>query len=112
MILFLRLFADCETEEQAQAIADRVGLSLHRLAPREFAPPKRYWKISSQFEFTFTLESPTSLSFKSIIEASSGGWAHQETGVEMLAIWSRHGDHVFLTPEVGWANVELHEEAP
>jgi hypothetical protein len=112
MNLFLRLYADCETSEQAQGIAGRICLALHHLSPSELAPPTPYWKVSHQFEFTYTLKPPTSLSFRSIIEASSGGWSQQEAGLEESAVWSRQGDLVFIEPEVNWANVELHETAP
>jgi len=110
--LFLRLYADCESEEQAQLIAGRVCLALSHFSPSAFAPPKPYWKLVDQYEFTYTLQPPTVQSFGSLIEESSGGWSQQVAGVEASAIWRRQGDHILLVPEVSWANVELHETAP
>ena len=112
MILFLRLYADCETGEQARDIAGRICLALHHLSPSEFAPPNRYWKTPRQFEFTYTLRPANGLSLSSIIEATSGGWSRQEAGEEESAVWNRQADLVFLVPEVSWGNVELHETAP
>jgi hypothetical protein len=110
--LFLRLYADCESQEQAKSIDDRIRLALSHLSASQFAPFKPYWKIPSQFEFTYTLEPATTRSFESIIAASSGGWSRQLSEASASAVWNRQSDHILLVPEASWGNVELYEAAP
>jgi hypothetical protein len=109
--LFLRLFANCESQEAAQAIAARTLLALFLFSPKAASTPKRYWKFPHLFEFTYTLSPASDASFQQIISASSGGWHHSEGDRELSSVWNRSQDHVFLVPEVCWAELQLHESA-
>lgn len=111
MKLFLRTFANCESQKDAQAIAARINLALSPFSPRLSVKPKRYWKIPSHFEFTFALTPATEVSFRAITSASSGGWEHTRSGSELSSVWNRRSDHVFLVPEVSWAEIQLYETA-
>jgi hypothetical protein len=109
--LFLRLFANCESARTAADVAARLGLALSKLAAKEFAPPKPYWKVPGLFEFTYTLSPATESSFEAVLSCTSGGWSQSTSGAERSGVWTRTNDHVLFAPEVAWANVELHETA-
>jgi len=111
MNLFLRTFADCESQQFAQVIAARIELALSHLAPQAIAEPKRYWKLPHLFEFKFELKPANADSFQRVVSASSGGWMHLETGGELSSVWNRVHDHALLVPEVSWAEIQLYEEA-
>jgi hypothetical protein len=109
--LYLRNFAHCESQEAAQAIVVRVVLALSHFSPKAAAKPKRYWKIPHLFELTFELMPATETSFQDVISASSGGWEHSRSGSELSSVWNRKHDHIFLVPEVSWAELQLYEAA-
>jgi hypothetical protein len=109
---FLRVFADCESHEAAQALAARMLLALSSFSPIAAAAPKQYWKMPHLFEFTFTLFPATEASFQAVVSSFSGGWHHLESqGSEHSSVWNRKNDHAFLVPEVSWADLQLHETA-
>lgn len=104
MKLLLRIYADCEDDEQARDIAGRMDLALQHLSPVEFAPPRPYWKMAHQFEFTRLLHPATLDSVARLLGASATGWTRLS---EAEAVWNRQAAAVFLVPETGWAHVEL-----
>jgi hypothetical protein len=109
MRLFLRLFANCDDAASASLLAGRLMLALHAHEPSEHAEPRQYWKMRELFEFTYTLNPETEESFQAVIASTASGWHQVELGDdELSAIWNRANDHVFLVPEVSWANLELH----
>jgi hypothetical protein len=109
MRLVLRAFADCESQESAQASAMRILLILSHLSPELSAKPKRYWKLPQLFELAFSLMPATEASFQSLVSRSSGGWEHTRSGNELSSVWNRKLDHIYLVPEVAWAEVQLYE---
>ncbi len=44
-----------------------------------------------------------------VVFASSGGWEHSRSGGELSSVWNRKQDHVFLVPEISWAEIQLYE---
>ena len=111
MRLFLRLFADCKDAEIASTISQLLCSALSPLAAKVFSSPKQYWKIPTQFEFTFTFTPPTEDAFQKLISLASLGWHLSDTDSEPCAVWNRTNGSVFLIPEVSWANIELHATA-
>jgi len=112
MHLFLRAYADCGSSEAARDLAARLGLALSHLSPQASLEPRRYWKLPHLYEFAFHLSPATEAAFQSLVSASSGGWSHSNLGADLSSVWSRRQDHVFLVPEVSWAEVQLYETAP
>lgn len=109
MQLFLRAFADCDSQDAALVISDRLLFALSKFSPESARPPRPYWKMPHLFEFTFLLSPANEASFQAIVLASSGGWHHVGVGDEPSSVWNRKSDHVFLVPEVSWAEIQLIE---
>lgn len=111
MQLFLRLYADCGSKDEALSISRRIGEAISFLSPEAFAVPKQYWKIETQYEFTFTLSPATNDSFQRLVALCPSGWWLSESGVERTGVWKRSENNFFLAPEVSWADAELHATA-
>ena len=111
MKLFLRTFANCESQEAAHVISARILLALSPFSPELGREPQPYWKIPHLFEFTFLLEPATESSLEEVVAMSSGGWEHSRTDNELSSVWNRKNDHAFLAPEVSWAEIQLYEAA-
>jgi len=109
MQLFLRLFADCESQRAASGLAANLAFALSAFSAEQAAAPRRYWKLPQQFEFTYRLAPPTESTFKEVVARSSSGWSHELSGSERSSVWNRAADLSFLVPQVSWAHVELHE---
>jgi len=109
--LFLRTFADCESQEAAHAISARILLALSAFSPQQAREPQPYWKLPHLFEFTFLLEPATESSLEEVVAMSSGSWEHSRTESELSSVWNRRNDHAFLVPEVSWAEIQLYEAA-
>jgi len=110
--LFLRIFADCDSAEFAHGVADRLRLALSAFSPQDASQPQQYWKIHELFEFTFCLSPATEQSFQALISIAAGGWSHEGSDLDRSSIWNRKLDHVFLVPEVRWAEAQLYDAAP
>jgi hypothetical protein len=109
MELFLRLFANCESAEVAAGMSQRIAYALSRFVGQEASPAKPYWKLPHLYEFTYSLSPATRDTFQEILSCSHGGWHHSTGEVESSSVWNRAGDHVFLIPEVSWAELQLYE---
>lgn len=108
---FIRIFANCEDDTNAKALMANLLLALSHHSPASLKAPKQYWKVPEYYEFTFTLSAVTEEAYQELIESSSGGWHHSAVQGDWSSVWNREGDHVFLVPEVAWAEVQLYEEA-
>ena len=107
----MRLYANCESAELGTAMASRLALSLSRFSPVQASVPKPYWKVPGLFEFTYWLSPASAASFREVVSYSSGAWEHSSAGGELSSVWNRTTDHVFLIPEVTWADLQLYEVA-
>ena len=111
MRLFIRVYANCDGETEARTIASRLKAALSYLTPTEAELPRQYWKQNGAYEFTYHLLPATEQSARSLTERLPSHWTHEGTKNESSAVWNRKHDGVFLTPEVYWAEVQLHEAA-
>jgi hypothetical protein len=109
MQLFVRLLANCESPEVAGEISQRLAFVLARFGGEQVSPPKSYWKLPHLYEFTYALCPASREKLQAVLSCSRGGWDHSPGEVECSSVWNRAGDHVFLVPEVSWAEVQLHE---
>jgi hypothetical protein len=109
MELFVRLLANCESADLAAVISQRIKIVLSRFGGEEASLPKRYWKLPHLYEFTYSLRPATRAAFEEVLSCSSGGWHHAKGETEFSSVWNRAQDHVFLIPEVSWAEVQLYE---
>lgn len=110
MKLFLRVYAECPSIEAASSIDTKIRNSLSAWSPQLAANIIQYWKIPEQFGFTYNLSPATEPSFEAIVSTVEVGWSlSREHSSERWAIWNRCSNNVFLTAEVAWANLELHE---
>jgi hypothetical protein len=104
-LLFVRLFAEVDTEESAHKIAQEVLLSINKYALLEKKQIRKYWKISSEFEIFFKLKPIHNLSedYESILRALGSGWKkfHQYEH-----IWNQAEDRLFMINNVKWAHIE------
>jgi hypothetical protein len=107
MKLFLRVFADCWGEEYSINLSNRLQFGLSKFSPSLAKPPKPYWKMREKFEFTYLLSPANVANFNQIIQLSSSGWNHIESGEELSSVWNRRNDNIFLLPEVSWAEIQL-----
>ena len=107
--LFLRLYVNCESADDASSMDGRLMAQLSRFSPEPHAEPRRYWKMPEMFEFTYRLSPACATTVGEFVARSSGGWSHSTAGNESSSVWNRQSDHVLLVPEVAWAHLELHE---
>ena len=106
MLLLLRLFANCENEQQAVKIANSVIASLSAFAPVQSEAPARYWKIPAYFEFCFALSPATKAIFLTLLAThNSEQWLQIGDENDSSAIWNRSPEHCFLLPEIAWAEL-------
>lgn len=112
MELFLRAFAECESEERAEQMQKKLCGALAAMVSARPATPKRYWKMPELFEFTFSLTPATVEIREQIIGSASGGWQHSGDERDMSSVWNRSPGFSFLAAEVTWAELQHYEPAP
>src|SRR5689334_22325221 len=87
--LFMRVFADCASDEDARRLSGQISMVLSRLSPKQAAAPKQYWKLPHLFEFTYDLHPATEASFHEILSKAVGAWHHAASEGGMWSIWNR-----------------------
>ena len=81
MELFLRVFAECGSEEYTEHLQRELCVALTAWVSAKPSTARRYWKMPELFEFTFSLIPATVEARDQIIGSASDGWHH--TGDEL-----------------------------
>lgn len=108
--LFLRLFVEAASEEEARALAFRLRNVLAALSGTvEIDTVRPYWKIPEYQEVTLRIEVRGELAgiFSSVLGVLGAGWVEQQADRE--AIWDSKVASAFVEPAVRWAHLEVIE---
>ncbi len=109
MNLFLRVFADCQTTEDAASLQSQLLAALGQWRPRPRAEPQQYWKMPQYFEFTYNLVPPSQEALEAIHSQAQTGWHDTHSLGEHSCVWNRTPGTQFLVPAVAWAELALHQ---
>ena len=107
MNLFMRVYGNCENQEQAKDISTGIRRALAKFQLSDRMASKPYWKVPELFEFTYDLTPATQSSFLDIVNLCGIGWLHMGDGLDRSSVWNRVEGTVFLTPAVSWAELSL-----
>lgn len=103
--VLLRLFADCENDQQAIHINGDLENLLSAYLPVQIMLPVRYWKISEYFEFCFSLSPASKVTFEKLLVAFPENWLCSGDEQNSSVVWNRSENNCFLLPEVAWAEL-------
>ncbi|AWB32700.1 hypothetical protein DBV39_02075 [Orrella marina] len=100
--IFLPAADPCDANGHHQALLT----ALAAFSPSTLHAPEPYWKEPGWYEHYFELFPADLATFDAIVAHSEQGW-HVTRNGECDAVWNASPGHVFLLPEVIWANLFL-----
>lgn len=105
--LFMRLYAEVETTEQAASLAPLLVLKMEGCAPIQVRSIFPYWKIPVYygFEFDFHPVGDHTAAFDCVVALSPKGWTFMSSPQDRSAVWNPIPGAVFLAEQVRWANL-------
>lgn len=104
--LLARIFAPAENAEHAEQQDQALLAKLASYTPEPISPPEPYWKEPGWYEHFLKLSPADEATFDAVVALAGGDWHCTRDG-ECDAVWNPSPGHVFLLPEVTWAEVML-----
>lgn len=108
-MLFLRLFAEVDTDESALEIANRIIVLIINFAKAEKKIVQKYWKKPEYYEIFLKLNCNHNIpkDFQNILKTLGSGW---EKINKYEGIWNPGDGKEFIIQEVRWAHLEGEKE--
>ncbi len=104
--LFMRLYAEVATAEQATSLASLLVSQMERCAlvqAHNFFP---YWKIPAYYGFEFEFAPIDHITaFDCLVALCPTGWVFMGSAPERTGVWNPTAGAVFLAEQVRWANL-------
>lgn len=100
--IFMPAADPCDADGHNQALL----AALAAFSPSTIDAPEPYWKEPGWYEHYFELFPADLATFDALVALSTHGW-HVTRDSECDAVWNASPGHVFLLPEVIWANIFL-----
>jgi hypothetical protein len=109
--LLARIFAPADSAEHADEQEAALHAALAAFAPKQGHPPEPYWKVPGWYEHFLKLSPADETTFDAVVALAGGDWDINRD-FECDAVWTPSPGHIFLLPEVIWAQVMLIQPNP
>lgn len=108
-ILLIDVKACTTLRNPVETLAQRLLDELAHFQPNITQPPQPYWKLPEWHECTIEITPANRTGFNALIALVKEDWhlLVDDEGNDCEGIWNPAPGHVFLLPEVTWAQVLL-----
>lgn len=106
-VIYLRVFAQVNTEEKASKLAARIILILNKYLRAESQKVSKYWKIPEYYEIYIKFTNIHLADYNDVKNILATGWDQLNC---YESVWNPSDDNKFIIDEIKWAQLEIEED--